>query len=195
VAPNLSPNDTLVAFADGNPIDVLRSYPILDKPATRALVERLFPGATIEEIGDRLLIDALDPPEDVAFVGCYPGLDLVSSWRLTPRRPSELPPAVLEASERPHVFLHAANMDSGWCSYAVWRDGARVRARSVGGDAEDEGEPLPFEARIDDDVTCASMQALFGFACDDHERLDDVDPELIPVVGYRISTASFSTAS
>ncbi|WP_426506655.1 DUF6928 family protein [Dactylosporangium sp. McL0621] len=186
-------NDTLVAFSDGNPIDVLRSYPVLDKPATRALAERLFPDAHVEEIGDELLVDALNPPADVVFVGCFSGLDLVCSWGLTPRRPSELDPVVLAATERRHVYLHAAHSDAGWCSYGVWRDGSRVRAVSVGADpgsSEDEGEPLGFEPADPDEISCSSMQGLFGFACDDHDRMDDVDPELIPVVAYRISTAS-----
>ncbi|WP_433049863.1 DUF6928 family protein [Dactylosporangium sp. CS-033363] len=188
-------NDTLVAFSDGNPIDVLRSYPVLDKPATRALVERLFPGAHAEEIGDELLVDALNPPADVVYVGCFPGLDLVCSWGLTPRRPSDLDRSVLAASGRRHVYLHAAHSDAGWTSYGVWRDGERVRALSVCADPgvmEDEGEPLGFE-RADtdpDELGCASMQGLFGFACDNHDRLDDVDPELIPVVAYRISARS-----
>jgi hypothetical protein len=189
-------NDTLMAFSDGNPIDVLRSYPILDKPAARALAERLFPGAVVEEIGDELLIDALNPPADVVCVGSFAGLDLVCSWGLTPRRPSELAAVVLGASERRNVYLHAAHSDAGWCSYGIWRDGSRVRALSVCADPEaleDEGERLGFEHADGDpeELGCASMQGLFGFACDDdHERMDDVDPELIPVVAYRISTAS-----
>lgn len=192
-------NDTLVVFCDGNPVDVLRSCPVLDKPATRALAERLFPGAAVEEIGDELLVDALDPPAEVAYVGCFAGLDLVCSWGLTPQRPSELDPAVLAAAERRNVYLHAVHGDAGWCSYGVWRDGALVRARSVCADpavTEDQGEPLPFEPgeageRAEpEDLGCSAMHALFGFACDDVERLDDVDPELIPVVAYRVSTAS-----
>ncbi|MGI5237046.1 DUF6928 family protein [Dactylosporangium sp. CA-139066] len=189
-------SNTIMIFSDGNPVDVLRSYPILDKPATRTLVERLFPGATVEEIGDELLVDALNPPADVAVVGCFAGLDLVCSWGLTPRRPSELDPAVLAATERRNVYLHAAHSDAAWCSYGVWRDGDRVRALSVSADPgvlEDEGDPLGFEPADVDPVElgCVSMQALFGFACDDQDRLDDVDPELIPVVAYRVlSTAS-----
>ncbi|GAA3451009.1 DUF6928 family protein [Dactylosporangium matsuzakiense] len=188
-------NDTLVAFSDGNPIDVLRSYPVLDKPATRALVERLFPGAEIEEIGDELLVDALNPPADVVCIGCFPGLELVCSWGLTPKRPSELDPVVFTATDRRNVYLHAAHSDAGWCSYGVWRDGSRVRARSISADptvSEDEGTHLPFERPGEEsdpgEQSCASMQALFGFACDDHNRMDDVDPELIPVVAYRITT-------
>ncbi|MET7392635.1 hypothetical protein ABZS66_03960 [Dactylosporangium sp. NPDC005572] len=188
-------NDTLVVFADGNPIDVLRACPVLDKPATRALAERLFPAADVEEIGDVLLRDALNPPAGVVYVGCFAGLDLVCSWHLTPRRPSELDPVVLAATRRRNVYLHAAHGDAEWCSYGLWRDGSGVRLRSVCPDPavrEDEGEPLPFERSGDDaDLTCRSMHALFGFRCDeDGDRLDDVDPEVIPVVAYRVSTAS-----
>ncbi|GAA2634430.1 hypothetical protein GCM10010399_78820 [Dactylosporangium fulvum] len=187
-------NDTLLAFADGNPIDVLRACPVLDKPATRALAERLFPGATVDEIGDVLLVDAMDPPEDVVHVGCFGTVDLVCSWRLTPRRPSELDPVVLSASERRNVLLHTAHCAAGWCSYGLWRDGTRVRALSRCGDpgvCEDEGERLPFEGDGgDEELCCRSLLGLFGFRCADEGRIDDVDPELIPVVAYRVSTAS-----
>lgn len=194
-------NDTLVVFADGNPIDVLRACPVLDKPATRQLAERLFPGAAIEEIGDQLLVDALNPPEDIAYVGCFGGLDLVCSWRLTPRRPSELDPVVLAATERRHVFLHAAHSDAQWCAYGLWRDGARIRALSVCADPgvlEDEGDPLDFEDGCHRERPVAlgdlAMRFMFGFSRTEDDRIDDVDPELIPVVAYRVSTASAEAA-
>ncbi len=189
-------NDTLVVYSDGNPIDVLRACPVLDKPATRVLAERLFPGAACEEIGDELLADALNPPQDVVYVGSFAGLDLVCSWALTPQRPSQLDPAVLAAGQRRQVLLHAAHSDAGWCSFGLWRDGALIRSLSVCADPgvlEDVGEPLPFEAGGDpDELGDRSLQSLIGFSCAGHDRLDDVDPELIPVVAYRVvaSTAS-----
>lgn len=185
-------NDTLVVYSDGNPIDVLRAYPVLDKPATRLLAARLFPGAALEEIGDELLADALNPPQDVAYVGSYTGLDLVCSWRLTPQRPSELAPAVLAAGNRRQVLLHASHTDAEWCSFGVWRDGALLRSLSVCADPgvlEDMGDKLPFEGGGEDPVELGdrALQALVGFSCAGHDRLDDVDPELIPVVAYRIT--------
>ncbi|MET7421020.1 hypothetical protein [Dactylosporangium sp. NPDC005555] len=186
-------NDTLVVYSDGNPIDVLRACPVLDKPATRGLAQRLFPGATLREIGDELLADALDPPRDVAYVGCFTGLDLVCSWALTPQRPSELSHGVLEAAGRRQVLLHAAHSDAGWCSFGLWRDGALVRSLSVctgPGVLEDKGAPLPFEAGddpvADPGLADRSLQGLIGFSRAGHDRLDDVDPELIPLVAYRI---------
>jgi hypothetical protein len=191
-------NDTLVVWSDNNPIDVLRACPVLDKPATRVLVERLFPGAAVQEIGDELLAEALNPPQDVVYVGCFAGLDLVCSWTLTPQRPSELDPAVLAATGRRQVLLHAAHSDAEWCAFGVWRDGALLRSLSVCADPgvmEDLGERLPFETDERSDERAAelgdrALQALIGFSCAGHDRLDDVDPELIPVVAYRVSTGS-----
>ncbi|GAA3223022.1 DUF6928 family protein [Dactylosporangium siamense] len=187
-------NDTLVVWSDGNPIDVLRACPVLDKPATRVLAGRLFPGAAVREIGDELLADALNPPQHVVYVGCFAGLDLVCSWTLTPQRPSELHPAVLAATGRRQVLLHAAHGDAEWCAFGVWRDGALLRSLSVcanPGVLEDLGEPLPFEtADRPAELGDRALQALIGFSRAGHDRLDDVDPELIPVVAYRVSTGS-----
>ncbi|MEV4512962.1 hypothetical protein AB0K00_28810 [Dactylosporangium sp. NPDC049525] len=193
-------NDTLVVYSDGNPIDVLRACPVLDKPATRVLAERLFPGATLEEIGDELLADALNPPQDVVYVGSFAGLDLVCSWALTPQRPSQLDPAVLEAGGRKQVLLHAAHSDAEWCSFGLWRDGTLLRALSVCADPgvlEDKGERLAFEAAGEHPVELGdrALQALIGFSCAGHDRLDDVDPELIPVVAYRVTATTAGTAS
>ena len=192
-------DSAIVMYADGNPADVLRAYPVLDKPATRALAERLFPGAALTEIGDQLLLDALSPPEHVAYVGCFPGLDLVCSWSIMPDRPSLLDPAILAATERPNAYLHAVHADAGWCSFGQWRGGTLVRACSAGsadGLLEDLGDHLAFERDFwgDDGLTeapfalgQAALHGLFGIALPPDGHIDDVDPELIPVVGYRVT--------
>jgi hypothetical protein len=195
----------MVMYADGNPVDVLRAFPVLDKPATRVLVERLFPDAVIEEVGDMLLADAFDPPEDVAYVGCFPGLDVVCGWTLMPDRPSQLDGAVAAASEKRNLFLHAVHADADWCSYGRWHDGELVRAVSVCPDPgviEELGERLDFEEPYWKgehpadgldlpfhplELGAAALRDFFGIVPVAEIGNDDVDPEIIPVVGYRIT--------
>jgi hypothetical protein len=203
----MATDSAIVVFADGKPTDVLRAYPVLDKPATRALAERLFPGAELEEVGDQLLADVLSPPEHVAYVGCFPGLDLVCSWTIMPDRPSLLDPALLTATERPNAYLHAVHGDAGWCAFGVWQNGVLVRACSAGPDdglLEDLGERLGFERDFWDDgrlteapyaLGQAALHGLFGIGLPADGHLDDVDPELIPVVGYRVTTRDESLAA
>jgi hypothetical protein len=192
----VSANSSLIVYSDSDPKDVLRAYPVLDKAATRALAEKLFPDADIEEIGDELLADALDPPEQVAYLGCFTGLDLVCNWKIMPDRPSQLDPAVLHATSRRQAHLYALHADADWCSYGVWQDGELVRAYSAGPDPgviEDVGERLSFERdeyATYDDLGDAACKALFGIDTTDEADIDDVDPGLIPVVGYRVSARS-----
>ena len=54
-------NASLIVYADGDPRQVLRSSPAMDRPAARDLVRRLFPEHAIEETGDADLIDVLSP--------------------------------------------------------------------------------------------------------------------------------------
>ena len=195
----MSSNSALIVYSDSSPKDVLRAYPVLDKSATRAFAERLFPGADIEEIGDELLADALDPPEGVAYLGCFSGLDLVCNWKVMPDRPSQLDPDVRGATERRQTYLYALHADADWCSYGVWRDGELVRAFSACPDPgviEDVGDRLGFEDSYDtnDELAEAACKAFFGIDMSDDPDLDDVDPGLIPVVGYRVSVRSAADA-
>src|SRR3569833_3393043 len=145
----MATNSAMVVFSDGSPLDALRAYPVLDKPATRALAERLFPGATIEEAGDQLLVDALDPPENVAYVGCYPGVDLVCCWGFMPDRPSQLGEAILgEGGERRNVYLYGLHGDADWCSFGFCEDNKHKHTQNNNtnpNNNEDVGDHLGFE--------------------------------------------------
>ena len=58
---------------------------------------------------------------------------------------------------------------------------------------EDVGDHLTFEQdefETNDDLGEAACKAFFGIDTTDEADLDDVDPGLIPVVGYRVSLRS-----
>ena len=128
----MSANSALIVYSDSSPKDVLRAYPVLDKAATRSLAEKLFPGAQIDEIGDELAAPTPSTRRsDVAYLGCFPGLDLVCSWKIMPDRPSQLDATVLHAADRRQAYLYALHADADWCSYGMWQDGELLRAYSA----------------------------------------------------------------
>jgi hypothetical protein len=104
--------------------------------------------AEIEEVGAALPADGLNPPEGMAYVGCFPDLDPVRSLSISPGK----------------VY-------------------------------EDIGDPLSFEpplrtgGRRPDPLALGrtALHAFFGFRLEGTDSVDDVDPEVIPLVGYRIS--------
>jgi hypothetical protein len=200
----------VVMYADTNPIDVLRAAPVLDRSATVALVERLFPGEAVTEVGDALLADAINPAEGVVYVGCFPGLDIVCGWQLVRERPSESTERIVAGPTRRMAYLHAMHTGVDWCTFAIWTDGALVRGLSVSagsGIVEDLGDRLTFEEPYwageredcpDDEgahplayhpvaLGREALHALFGFRIEGHEEIDDVDPEIVPLVGYRMA--------
>src|SRR5215471_16011889 len=65
-------NASLIVYTDGDPHQILRSAPALDRPAARDLVGRLFPEHAIQETSDADLWDVLAPDLGRAHAGCYP---------------------------------------------------------------------------------------------------------------------------
>jgi hypothetical protein len=185
----------VVMFADTSPVDVLRACPPLDRAATRVLVERLFPDEKVDEVGDALLVDAINPPPDLVYVGCFAGLDIVCGWQLVSDHPADLEPRLLGGSDRPHVYVHGMHADVQWTGYALWSDGELLRSLSACADPgviEDIGEQLPFEQKYWDgdqgplELGEEALHAFAGFTTDGTHSIDDVDPEIIPLIGYRV---------
>lgn len=200
----------VVMYADTNAVDVLRAAPVLDRAATLALAHRLFPGYQVEEIGDALLAEATNPAEDVVYLGCFPGLDVVCGWQMVSEKPSDAAERVLAGSPRRAVYLHAMHHVVDWCAFGYWVEGSLVRSLSVSpgsGVVEDHGERLTFEEPfwLGEREGCpgderrhplpfhpvalgaAALYDFFGFRLDGEESIDDVDPEIVPLVGYRLT--------
>jgi len=138
----------MLVIAERDARAALEARPALDRDATRALAETLFPGETLELVGEGDLSDT-HPPDPMMFIGCFPGVSVIAASEFAIDRPSQLPGRFLDMAGKRQVTLHAMHSVVDWFAYAVWEDGRLIRSLSLSPDSgivEDIGEPLPFEA-------------------------------------------------
>lgn len=137
----------LIAYASTDVANVLRSRPSLDRGATRALVERVFPASRIVPKPDTTLAEAY-PHGGEILAGCFPHVSLISAKEFAPDRPSQLKPEYLRGMPAGYVYLHAMHSVVDWFAYAIWKDGTLIRSLSVAPDSgviEDIGPHRAFE--------------------------------------------------
>jgi hypothetical protein len=138
----------MLVIADGDARAALEARPELDRDATRALAERLFPGESLELIGEGDL-SYTNPPDPLMFIGCFPGVSVIAASEFAVDHPSQLPGRFLDIAGKRRITLHAMHSVVDWFAFAVWEDGRLIRSLSLSPDSgilEDIGEPLPFEA-------------------------------------------------
>jgi len=137
----------LAVYSEGNPKDILRALPTLDREASRLLAERLFPNEVLTYHADGNLVNARPYSGDI-YVGCFSGLTVVSAAEYPEDFPSRLAPGLIDAVAGGVLHLHAMSGTSGCFSYAIWHEGKLVRALSLApetGVVEDFGARLVFE--------------------------------------------------
>lgn len=202
--------DWLLVYADGEIQPLLRSAPALDRPATRALVRRLYPGHQLSELADGTLLEQSNPDDDRIYAGCFPGLTVVCTSEAALDRPSQLDLRFLREAGGRRLYLHAMHSVVDWFAYAIWSaDGALVRALSVSpltGLAEDIGGRLAFEEPYWSgqqpvaasggtpypfpfhplELGEAALRALFGFNYKGLYHDDDPNLERIALAGFAL---------
>jgi hypothetical protein len=137
----------MIVYAEADAATALSGAPVLDRAASRALAEKLFPGKRLKEIADGCL-GYTNPPGDEIRVGCFPGVSIVAASDFALDRPSTLPRRFIEAAAGRRVYLHAMHSVVDWAAFAVWEQGTLVRSLSLAPDngvLENLGTPLPFE--------------------------------------------------
>ena len=191
-----------IAFSDGNPAEILRSQPILDRARTNDFVARFHSGLKLTSIADSTLAEAY-PKKNEVFAGCFPGLSIIATDEVALDRPSQIPTRYLHAVDTQYVYVHAMHSVVDWFAYAIWKDRKLIRSLSVSPDngvIEDIGEHRQFELEywsgsrsIEDDEYPlkfhplefgeSALLDLFGFQLEGDEAA--FDPFSVSVCGFR----------
>ena len=204
--------DWMLVYASGDVSKVLRAAPEIDREATAALVERLYPAHDIRPIADGNLGRG-NPPEGEIYAAVFPCLSIVCTRDAAGDAPTELGRRFVREAAGRTLYLHAMHSVVDFFAYAIWEpDGTVRRSFSLSPDSgviEDIGTPLPFEEKYlagdrefldsldeDDeypfrfhplDLAEAALRALFGFtyegACED----DDPALEDIVLAGFAVT--------
>jgi hypothetical protein len=198
----------MLAYVDGDAADILRSRPELDREAASALVRKLFPSETLEEIDDGDLCFTC-PPDDELCVGCFQGLSIVAAKEFGIDYPSKVPAHFLGATGSARVYLHAMHSVVDWFAYAVWEKGQLQRSLSLSPDSgilEDIGSRRRFEEpywsgqhpAVDPEEASdypfpfhplelgeAALLDLFGYQLEGTGDSAQVEPEQIPLARFK----------
>lgn len=200
----------MLFYASDDVSKVLRSSPQIDREATSALVQRLYPAHDIRPIADGCL-DVANPPRGEVYAAVYPGLSIVCTYDAANDAPTELDPRFVREAAGRTLYLHAMHSVVDFFAYAIWSpDGTVRRAFSLSpesGVIEDVGTPLPFEETYlagdpefleyaDDDypfrfhpldLAEAALRSLFGFNYEGVMEDDDPDLEQIVLAAYAVT--------
>lgn len=137
----------MLVYSDGNPAEILKNSPVLDRGATIALAGSLFSPEKLVALEDGDLSNTC-PPDDEIVIGCFTGLTVLAAKEIGIDHPSQLPDQFLDAFPNQALYLHAMHSVVDWFAYAVWKDGKLVRSLSLSPDSgvmEDIGNKSPFE--------------------------------------------------
>ncbi|MFS8099838.1 hypothetical protein LFM09_22180 [Lentzea alba] len=199
-------NDWMLVYASTDVSTVLRTCPEIDREATRALIERLYPSHDIHPITDGTLRDSAAPPDGEVYAAVFPGVSIVCTRDAAEDTPSSLPPRFVQEAAGRTLYLHAKYGDRAY-AWAIWsRDGTLRRSFSFSWDndagwIEDIGAPLALEKLNyaeyedeDDDYPVepplgeaeAVLQGMFGFNYERKVEYDDPVPEYIDLAGFAV---------
>lgn len=205
----------MVITCDGDPRDLLKAKPVLDRDASEALARRLFPKSKLKAIEDTDLHSTC-PRGSRLVIGVFPGMTIVAAEELTVDHPSRLPEHLRTHSGHEWAYLHLVHSVVNWFAYGIWRRGELVRslslsldsgvAEDIGArqpfelpywagthvepeDAEDEDYPFPFDPL---DLGQGALRALFGYQLEGDSGASLLDPASIKLMQFERSKRWFS---
>ena len=201
----------MAVYSNGDAKQLLSARPPLDRGASQQLAAKLFPSESLEPLEDGSL-SFTNPADDELLVGCFPGVSVVAAKEYAIDYPSRLPAELASPALGRVVHLHAMHSVVDWFAFAVWHDGALVRALSLSPDSgvmEDVGARQPFEIPYweglhpavdpgddpDDyplpfhplDLGEAALLEFFGYQLEGSIDPTHLDPEDIPLMQFKRS--------
>lgn len=137
----------LAVYSAGNPRRFLSGRPVLNREASQKLAEKLFPDKVLLKCDDGNLTEAC-PSRGEIYVGCFPGVTVVSAAEFPSDFPSRLAPRWLDSGIGRVLHLHVMSGADGGFAYGIWQDGKLSRSLSLApetGIIEELGERQAFE--------------------------------------------------
>lgn len=198
----------MLVYCEGNPVEILKSNPVLDQAATREFAQQLFPSEkiTFSREGD---LSYTMPDDDELIVGCFPGLKIIAAAEFGIDYPSRLDAWFVEACPGHDVYMHVMHSAVDFFGYAVWKGGQLQRALSLSPDSgimdyigdklpfeqpywngehpaldpeEEEEYPFPFHPL---ELGEAALAALFGYQLEGFINPELLEPETIPLLHFK----------
>jgi hypothetical protein len=196
----------MLVISDGEVAKTLPAKPELDRAATEALVERLWPGGW-EVSAEGNLAESVNPDEELVSAGVFAGLTVLASDDFALDDPTELDEQFLAEGRGRTIRLHAQHSAVDWFACGWWApDGTLVRALGLSpefGVEVDRGDRLPVELPYwagahplagDEpypfvfhplDLAEAVRRDWFGFVYEGVELPGDPDPFETPLLEFR----------
>ncbi|WP_415894160.1 DUF6928 family protein [Neptuniibacter sp. PT8_73] len=202
----------MLVYSNGDAAENLKKDPVLNQAATAELLQKLFPNENLESIegGD---LSYTNPPDEIIFAGCFGEVSVIAAVEFAGDYPSRVDPRFIDPSLGENIYLHAMHSVVDWFAFATWKEGQLTRALSLSPDSgilEDIGEKLPFELEYwkgkhpaldpeeEDEFDYpfsfhplelgeAALQEFFGYQLEGF--IDDslIEPETIPLMGFKRS--------
>jgi hypothetical protein len=201
----------MLVYASNDVPGIFKARPAIDRDASTALANKLFPKHQLTPLADGTLTFAC-PPDDEVMVSCFPGVSVVAAADFGIDYPSKLPKQFLDPATQGTAYLHAMHSVVDWFAFAVWKDGSLQRALSLSPDSgiiENIGDKLAFELpywegnhpAVDPtdeegnypfpfhplDLGEAALANLFGYQLEGEIAPDLVDPEHLPMMRFKRS--------
>jgi len=204
---------SMLAFADGDPVAILKSKPQLDRDACLATIRQLYPELRFESLPDGDLLDTYPRGGDL-YIGCYPGLTILAHDSVISEA-SQLDRRFLDFAKGRTMIQHIMISTVDAFAYGVWEKGALRRSLSIDADNginEDIGARLPFEEpfwageHMEEgeqpdpayaggapfhplELAEAALLHLFGYQLEGFIGPDEVEPETIPMMRFAVAAA------